>query len=279
MTIDQTRLDQTRLDQPHRLDGKVAVVTGAGRGIGAATAHVLARSGAKIVVLDIDPVNADAVTTQLIESGADAMALECDVASEDAVIAAAAAVVERFGTVDILVNNAGIISWTPLEKLPVEEWDRVCNVNLRGVFLCTKHFGLPMLDQGSGSIINVSSVAGTVPEPNAGAYAATKAAIICLARQVAVEWGSRGVRCNTVSPGIIQTPMSAAFLADPESLAKRQSMVASRRIGTPEELGQSIAFLASDASSYVNGQNLEVDGGMMQMFIKLLPRPGVDMGD
>jgi len=275
MTIDQTPHDQ----MPHRLDGKVAVITGAGRGIGEATAHVLAGLGSKIVVLDIDMTTAETVAASLTDNGADTMALECDVADEAAVIAAAAAVVERFGTVDILVNNAGVISWTPLEKLPSEEWDRVCNVNLRGVFLCTKYFGLPMLEQRSGSIINISSVAGTVPEPNAGAYAATKAGIICLGRQVAVEWGSRGVRCNTVSPGIIQTPMSAAFLEDPDALAQRMDMVASRRIGTPAELGQTVAFLASDTSSFVNGQNLEVDGGMMQMFIKLLPRPGIDMGD
>lgn len=263
----------------NRLDGKVAVITGAGRGIGEATADIFARLGAKIVVLDIDRSTAEAVTKRLTGDGADAIAVECDVADEASVIAAAADVVQHFGTVDILVNNAAVISWTPLEKLPVEEWDRVCNVNLRGVFLCTKHFGLPMLEQGSGSIINVSSVAGTVPEPNAGAYAATKAGIICLGRQVAVEWGARGIRCNTVSPGIVQTPMSAAFLAVPEALQQRKSMVASRRIGVPEELGRTIAFLASDASSFVNGQNLEVDGGMMQMFIKLLPRPGVDMGD
>lgn len=275
MTIDE----RSTTAGNHRLDGRVAVVTGGGRGIGEATARILSSLGARTVVLDIDGATAESVATSLVDGGAEALALECDVADESAVIAAADAVVERFGTVDVLVNNAGVISWTPLERLPVEEWDRVCNVNLRGVLLCTKYFGIPMLEQRSGSIINISSVAGTVPEPNAGAYAATKAGIICLGRQVAVEWGSRGIRCNTVSPGIIQTPMSAAFMADPDALARRKEMVASQRIGTADELGQTVAFLATDASSFVNGQNIEVDGGMMQMFIKLLPRPGVDMGD
>jgi NAD(P)-dependent dehydrogenase (short-subunit alcohol dehydrogenase family) len=148
-------------------------------------------------------------------------------------------------------------------------------INATGVFLATKHFGRQMIDQRRGSVINVSSVAGSSPEPRAGSYSASKAAVIMLAEQVAVEWGPHGVRGNTVSPGMMQTPMAERFLAVPEALKRRKEMVASRRIGRPEEVADVIAFLASDAASYVNGQNIEVDGGMMSMLIEILPRPGV----
>jgi NAD(P)-dependent dehydrogenase (short-subunit alcohol dehydrogenase family) len=132
-----------------------------------------------------------------------------------------------------------------------------------------------MLEQGSGSIVNVASVAASLPEPRAGAYSSTKAAIRLLAEQTAVEWGPRGIRANTLSPGMMHTPMAERFLSVPEALERRKEMVASRRIGRPEEVADVVAFLISDASSYVNGQNIEVDGGMTRMLIELLPRPGV----
>lgn len=258
------------------LDGKVVVVTGAGQGLGEATARLLAEQGASVVVLDVDGAAAERVADDLAGQGADVQAVVADVADEERVATAAARVADRFGTVDGLVNNAGVISWAPLEKLDVAEWDRVMAVNARGIFLCTKHFGAPMLAQGAGSIVTVSSVAGTVPEAHAGAYAPSRAAAIMFARQMAVEWGPRGIRSNAVSPGIMRTPMSERFNADPESLRRRLEMIASRRIGEAREVAGAIAFLLSDAASFVNGQNVEVDGGMMQMLIDILPRPGVD---
>jgi len=264
---------------PMRLDGKVAVITGAGQGLGETTAEVLAELGASLALLDVNDEANEALAKRLSAEGHDALAVHCDVGEEGDVQAAAAQVAERFGRADVLVNNAGIISWTPLEDLPVAEWDRVTRVNQRGIFLCTRAFGRMMIAQRSGSIVNISSVAGTSPEPNAGAYAATKAAAIIIARQTAVEWGKHGIRANAVSPGMMQTPMAEKFLSVPEALEQRISMVASRRIGQPREVAEVIAFLASDASSYVNGQNIEVDGGMMQMLIKLLPRPGVPGND
>ena len=257
------------------LQGRVTVVTGAGQGLGETTCELLGQLGARVVALDINEAAAQAVVDRLEKDGVEALALACDVADESSVTAAADATVARFGTCDGLVNNAGVISWAPLEDLDVAEWDRVMAVNARGSFLCAKHFGRAMLAQERGSIVNIASVAGTVPEPSAGAYAASKAAAIMLGRQIATEWGGRGVRANTVSPGIMRTPMAEAFNSDPDAYARRLEMVAVHRIGTPLEVAQVIAFLLSDASSYLTAQNVEVDGGLMQMLIKVLPRPGV----
>jgi len=258
-----------------RLDGKVVVVTGAGQGLGESAARRLAALGARVVLLDLNDARCEEIAAELGAQGAEALGLRCDVGDEASVEAAAAAAAERFGPCDGLVNNAGVIAWTPLEDLSLADWERVVRVNLTGVFLCTKHFGRQMLEQGGGSIVNVASVAASLPEPRAGAYSSTKAAIRLLAEQTAVEWGPRGVRANTVSPGMMHTPMAERFLSVPEALKRRQEMVASRRIGRPEEVADVIAFLVGDASSYVNGQNIEVDGGMTRMLIQLLPRPGV----
>lgn len=259
-----------------RFDGQVVVITGGGQGLGETTATVFADLGAAVVVLDLDGAAAEALAERLSTEGRRALGVQCDVADEQSVVQAAATTMRTFGRVDSLVNNAGIIRWTPLEDLTVEDWDQLFAVNVRGAFLCTKHFGRPMLASGSGSIVNIGSVAGIGPQPGSGAYSATKSGIVMLARQTAVEWGPRGVRCNAVSPGIMQTPMAQRFLSDPDALARRTSMVASRRIADPEEVARTVAFLASRAASYVNGQNLVVDGGLMQMMIAQLPRPGVD---
>lgn len=263
-----------RADQQLRLDGKVAVVTGGATGLGWATCLTLGDLGAAVAVLDVDADAAATAATELGERGVRALAVVADVADEAQVRDAAERVEAELGPCTALVNNAGVISWAPLEDLAVDEWDRVMAVNLRGAFLCTKLFGRQMLGVGSGSIVNVASVAATAPEPSAGAYSPSKAGMMMLARQTGVEWGQRGIRANTVSPGIMRTPMAERFNADPEAYARRLEMVASGRIADPAEVAAVIAFLCSDASSYVNAQNLEVDGGLMQMMIKVLPRPG-----
>jgi NAD(P)-dependent dehydrogenase (short-subunit alcohol dehydrogenase family) len=261
---------------PGRVDlgGAVAVVTGAGQGLGASTAALFAELGAAVAVVDVDGAAAGAVADRI-----GGLALTADVTSHDDVHAAAAAVRDAYGRCDVLVNNAGIVMFERLEDVSVQAWDRMVAVNLRGPFLCTQAFGALMRMQGSGSIVNVASVAATSPQAFSGPYSATKAGVEILARQTAVEWGRHGIRANSVSPGIMLTPMAEGFLADPTVRVARERFLAQRRIGRPEEVASVIAFLASDAASYLTGQNLVVDGGLLQMVVRLLPRPGTVQED
>jgi Dehydrogenases with different specificities (related to short-chain alcohol dehydrogenases) len=256
---------------PGRIDlaGKVAVVTGAGQGLGASTAQLFAELGARVAVLDVDGDAARAVAEKV-----DGLALVADVTSPADVQAAAESVHEAYGHCDALVNNAGVVMFERLEDVSPQAWDHMVAVNLRGPFLCTQAFGAMMREQRSGSIVNIGSVAGSTPQAFSGPYSPTKAGVEILARQIAVEWGRYGIRANTVSPGIMETPMALGFLADPDVRAARERFVAQRRIGRPEEIASVIAFLASDAASYVTGQNIVVDGGLLQMVVRLLPRPG-----
>lgn len=252
----------------------VAVITGAGSGLGAATARLFGELGAVVVALDVDGAAAEKTADAVAGAGGRARAVRTDVTSDGEVRGAADEVRREFGRCDVLVNNAGVVLFERLEDVDPAEWDRVVAVNLRGPFLCTQHFGRLMRECGRGSIVNIASVAGTSPQAFSGPYSATKAGVEILARQTAVEWGRHGIRANSVSPGIMRTPMADRFLADPEIREARERMLATRRIGHPEEVASVIAFLASDAASYVTGQNLHVDGGLLQMVVRLLPRPG-----
>jgi NAD(P)-dependent dehydrogenase (short-subunit alcohol dehydrogenase family) len=237
------------------LAGRTAIVTGAAGGLGRAIVEYLAGLGASVVLLDLE-------REEKLPEGQH-LALACDITSDEAVRRAARTVVERFGGCDILVNNAGILpSAASLESIGAEGWDRVIAVNLRGSFLCTTHFGAAMLERGAGSIVNLASIAAALPNA-VSAYGPSKAAILGLTRQIAVEWGPRGVRANAVSPGLVRTPMSETFYADPANHDTRRAAVAARRIGRPEEVASVVAFLASDASAYVNGQEIVVDGGFI----------------
>ncbi len=241
----------------HALHGQVAVVTGASGGIGAAICERLHAMGAQVVQADIS------YTAEATESSG-MLTLHCDIADPASITALAERVRTQFGRCDVLVNNAAIsASPQPLENFPVELWERIFQVNLRGALLCAQALVPLMFGRQTGSIINVASIAAQVAT-QVGAYGPTKAALRALTHQMAVEWGPRGVRANTISPGLIRTPLSEVHYRDDAKLQGRISKIPARRIGRPQDIGDAVAFLASDAASYVNGQDIVVDGGFLK---------------
>lgn len=255
------------------LDGRIAVITGAAGGMGISIAQLLAAQGASLALIDKDEARLSETTETLRQAGTRCDAFVCDLGDPEAIAATAVAVTSSVGSPDILVNNAGMLPKAQgLDAIQAEVWDLMFRINVRGAFLCAQHFGAPMLARGSGSIVNVGSIAARLPNAH-GAYGPTKAAILALTRQLAVEWGPRGVRANSVSPGMIYTPMTTTIYEDPEVLGLRSGAVAMRRIGAADDIAQAIFWLASDASGYVNGQNIEVDGGFaMTALMRLQPK-------
>jgi len=238
---------------PNLFADRVAVVTGARGGLGRAIADHLGALGAIVVELDLNDAQPDANAPFHFKA--------CDISDADAVEKVARWVQSEIGPCDILVNNAAVLGDSgPLDCLEPDQWDKIVSVNLRGSMLCAKHFGAHMLETGSGAIVNIASIAAHLPNATT-AYGPTKAGLLALTRQIAVEWGPRGVRANAISPGLIRTPMSDGFYADPQIRVARESVVAQRRIGEPSDIASVVAFLASDASAYVNGQEIIVDGG------------------
>jgi len=264
------------MTMPELLKDKTIVLTGAGQGLGEATAFVLAEAGSQLMLLDMNESTLQAVAGQLASAGRIVETRVCNISREEDVVAAAAATRDRYGRCDGLVNNAGVVGFTPLEDLSLEEWNRLISVNLTGTFLCIKHFGRIMLEQRSGSIVTITSTAASIPQSKSGAYSPSKAGATILARQAGMEWGEHGIRSNVVAPGAMWTPMTRPFQSDPEAVARRVQRIASRRIADPREISQVIAFLLSDLASYINGANIDVDGGLRQMMLSLMPRPGVN---
>jgi 3-oxoacyl-[acyl-carrier protein] reductase len=243
-----------------RLEGKVSIITGAGQGIGAATALKFAREGAIVVVCDVRQTQVDEVVAQCQAEGAQAAGFVVDVTQREAVDALVAQVKARFGRIDVLVNNAGITMDARLQKMTLEQFDRVIDVNLRGVFHCAQAVADTMVAQGAGVILNASSVVGIYGNFGQTNYAATKFGVIGFTKTWSRELGPKGVRVNAVAPGFITTPMVKAM---PEKILQdMESKVPLRRLGNPEEIANVYAFLASDEASYVNGAVLEVSGGM-----------------
>jgi NAD(P)-dependent dehydrogenase (short-subunit alcohol dehydrogenase family) len=253
-----------RVSRPGRLSGKVALITGAGSGIGAETARLFDREGAFVIAVGDHRENIEAVAAQLT---GDSAAIVADVSDPDAVTRMAAEAIWQFGRIDVLVNNAGIIYSNDIVSTEPDDWDHVFAVNVRGVYLCTRAVLPGMLDRGAGSIVNIGSVAGLVGLQRRAAYCASKGAIIALTRQLAVEYAGSGVRCNCICPGTIDTPMivTAISLA-PDPAAFRAELDARQplgRLGQPDDIAQSILYLASDESSFVTGAALVVDGEMV----------------
>lgn len=245
-----------------RVEGKVAIVTGAASGIGAAAARALAREGARVVLSDLAE---DAGRALAEEIGETAIFLKHDVASEDDWRAVIATARETFGRIDVLVNNAGIGGSTPLFETTLEQWRAYTAVNLDGVFLGLRHAGPVMAEAGGGSIINLASILGKVGHPGAGAYCASKGGVTLLTKSAALELAPLGIRVNSVHPGYIDTPMVSKALIEAENGNEvRVQLIAAHalgRLGRAEEIANAIVFLASDESSFMTGSELVVDGG------------------
>jgi glucose 1-dehydrogenase len=256
------------------LGGKVCAVTGAGSGIGAAIARGLAEAGAKVALIDRDGDAAARLAAEIAATGAAALAISCDVTDEASVLAAAARVSAELGSCAALVNNAGILRPGALDTIPLAEWNQVLAVNLTAYLVCARAFGRDMLAAGRGSLIHLASISALHPQTNSGAYSAAKAGVLLLSKQLTAEWGPRGVLSNAICPGMIRTPMSAKFYREPGFEAKRAAVTASRRIGEPVDIASPVVFLASDRSSYINGAEIVVDGGLDCMLMDMVPRPG-----
>ncbi|HEY9769354.1 MAG TPA: 3-oxoacyl-[acyl-carrier-protein] reductase [Coleofasciculaceae cyanobacterium] len=242
------------------LKEKVAVVTGASRGIGKAAALALANQGAKIVVNYARSSDAAEATVQEIaQAGGEAIALQADVSKSDEVDNLIKATLDKFGRIDVLVNNAGITKDTLLLRMKPEQWQAVIDLNLTGVFLCTKAVSKTMLKQRSGRIINIASVAGQMGNPGQANYSAAKAGVIGFTKTVAKELANRGITVNAVAPGFIETDMTNDLKSDDII-----SFIPLGRYGKPEEVAGAIRFLAADpAAAYITGQVFNVDGGMV----------------
>ncbi len=243
-----------------RLKDKVAIITGATGGIGMATAHKFAREGARVVIGDLDAGRVEAARAELAGTGAQAIGVRLDVTDADSIAAMVAAVRSQWGRIDCLVNNAGITQDARLVKMTAEQFDRVVNVNLKGVFLCTQAVAGPMIEQGSGVILNASSVVGLYGNFGQTNYAATKAGLIGITKTWARELGPKGVRVAVVCPGFVATPILDTI--PPAVMEKMVEKVPLGRLGKPEEIANVYAFLASDEASYINGAVIEVSGGI-----------------
>ncbi|MEH2011422.1 3-oxoacyl-[acyl-carrier-protein] reductase [Nostoc sp.] len=243
------------------LQDKVAIVTGASRGIGRAIAIELATQGAiAIVNYTSSSAAAEAVVTEITDAGGEAIAIQADVSKIEQVDALVNAVIEKFSRVDILVNNAGITRDTLLLRLKPEDWQAVIDLNLTGVFLCTRTVSKIMLKQRSGRIINITSVAGQIGNPGQSNYSAAKAGVIGFTKSVAKELATRGITVNAVAPGFITTDMTSN-LNNSEDILK---YIPLGRFGQPEEVAGMVRFLAADpAAAYITGQVFNVDGGMV----------------
>jgi NAD(P)-dependent dehydrogenase (short-subunit alcohol dehydrogenase family) len=246
------------------LEGKVAIVTGSSRGIGRAVAEGLARAGAAVTVNGRDPDTTRSAADEIAAAGGKSLAVPADVSSAADIERLIQTTVTTFGRLDILVNNAGISPYfKPAETMTEGEWDDIMKVNLKGVFLCCQSAGRVMLRQKSGRIINMSSIGGKVALPRLVAYCSAKGAINQLTRVLAVEWASHGIRVNAIAPGYVDTDLTKGLRDNPKRLEPMLRQIPLGHLGIPADIVGAAIYLASDASSYVTGHILDVDGGWL----------------
>lgn len=251
-----------------RLQGKVAIVTGAASGIGRATAVLFGQEGARVMCADLNGEGARAAAEAVAAQGGEAAWTQVDVSREEDVQRMVQETVQRFGRLDILFNNAGVELAAPVTQVPEERWDWLLDINLKGVYLGCKHAIPEMLKVGGGAIVNTASGAGLMGIAGLSTYCASKGGVVLLTKSLAVEWAAQGIRVNAVCPGVIRTPMVERGLralggtADPEEAWRRLGLVHPiGRVGQPEEVARAVLFLASDEASFITGVALPVDGG------------------
>ncbi|ANU10524.1 3-oxoacyl-ACP reductase [Planococcus antarcticus DSM 14505] len=245
-----------------KLAGKTAIITGASRGIGAEIARKFAADGAKVVVnYSGSQEKAEAVVADIQANGGEAIAVKANVSDAEAVKAMVDETMKTFGSVDILVNNAGITRDNLMMRMKDDEWDDVININLKGVFICTKAVTRQMMKQRAGRIVNIASIVGVMGNAGQANYVASKAGVIGLTKTTARELASRGITANAVAPGFITTDMTDQLTEDVQKSMMGQIPLG--RFGAPEDVAKAALFLASDDASYMTGQTLHLDGGMV----------------
>ena len=245
-----------------RLEGKVALISGGARGMGATEARLFASEGARVVLGDILEEHGQQVQAEVAESGGEAVFVRLDVTVELDWRRAVDTAIQRFGKLDILVNNAGIFDRSTVQSQTIESWDRVMGINAKGVFLGTKAAIPAMRDAGGGSIVNISSVAGLTGSIQATSYNTSKGAVRILTKSTAIQCASDGIRCNSVHPGPIETTMLDEVFLNSEVRAQRETGIPMGRFGTMEDVAKGVLFLASDEASYMTGSELVIDGGL-----------------
>jgi glucose 1-dehydrogenase len=250
-----------------------AVITGAASGVGRAVAHRLATASerASLLVVDVSQEGLERVCGELASFDADVVSLAVDLASATAGEEVSDAVVAHFGSLDALMSNAGIIRHGALEDVELVDFELTFAVNTRATFLLAKAL-FPLLRESHGSVVATASISGVEPTPGLGAYSASKAALIMLIKQMACEWGQYGIRCNSVSPGLLRTPMTEDVYADARVAAEREQRVPLKRIATPEEIAAVVTFLLSEDARYVSGIDVLVDGGLQTTLMQSIRR-------
>jgi NAD(P)-dependent dehydrogenase (short-subunit alcohol dehydrogenase family) len=248
------------------LKGKVAIITGARRGMGRTHALALSKAGAKVVVADISKEDCEKVAEEIIKGKGEALAVKCDVTKKEEIDQMVRIAIEKWGRLDILVNNAGIAQFFPFLEMTEEDWSRTIDINLKGYFLCAQAAAKEMVKQKSGSIVNIASVAmGQVGVgfQNLAHYCASKGGIVAMTEAMALELAPYNIRVNAVSPGMIETPMVGPLKNDSKAIESTLMRVPMKRFGKPEEVSNLVAFLASDDASYMTGSTVVIDGGWL----------------